>query len=203
MSFVFIDESGDLGDKGSTYLILAALILEDLNLLNRGIKNMRRNKFRKQLVNASEIKANKSSKEVIIHLIQLINLDKNAKILFVVLDKKRIFSPYLKENKHKLYNYVSGKIANNLKLNSKEIKIIIDKSKGKQLLQQDFNNYFLMNMNKTNETKISISHSYSHNWAGLQFADCLAWACFQKFEHKNDYYLTLIKVDTEIYQLWK
>jgi len=58
---MYIDESGDLGLKGSKYLVLSALMIDNPKELKRIVKNMRRNKFKKELKKAIEIKANKSS----------------------------------------------------------------------------------------------------------------------------------------------
>lgn len=201
--YMYIDESGDLGIGGSRYLVLSALVVENPTELDRIIKNMRRNKFKKELRKASEIKANKSSKSVINHMLQKLNAVKNAKIFYVVLEKKKLLSDYLKNNHHKLYNYVAGKLAKNIVLNNADIEIKIDKSKGKQLLQQDFNNYFEKNLReKCDLIKCKIEHSYSHSWSGLQFADVLSWACFQKFEHNDSSYIDLIKIEQEVYHVW-
>ena len=143
MSFkhVYIDESGDLGKNGSKFLVLSALIIENPQELDRIIKNMRRNKFKKELKNASEIKANKSSHNVISYILEKLNEAKNIKVLYVILEKKRLISEYLKNNKDKLYNYVAGKLAKQLLMHECHIEIRIDRRYGKQLLQQDFNNY--------------------------------------------------------------
>lgn len=203
LKYVYIDESGDLGLNGSKYLILSALIVDNIVDLDRIIKNMRRNKFKKELRKAQEIKANNSSKEVIRHMLTKLNEVKNAKIFYVVLEKKKVISEYLKDNKSKLYNYVAGKLARNITLNEVDVEIRIDKSKGKQLLREDFNNYFLKNLlEKSGIRKATIFHSYSHSWSGIQFADVLAWACFQKFERNNAEYVDLIKLEQEVYHIW-
>lgn len=201
--FVFVDESGDLGLRGSKYMVLAALTVQDCACLDRIIKNMRRNKFKKELKKASEIKANSSSEEIIRHMLKKLNDVKGAKVFYIVLEKKKILSEYLKNNKDKLYNYVAGKLAKNLIFGGPQIEIRIDRSKGKQLLQDDFNNYFLRNLNPKNQkNKPKIFHSHSHCWSGLQFADILAWACFQKFEHDNSEFVDLIKIEQEVYHVW-
>lgn len=179
MQYVFIDESGDLGLKGSKYLVLAALIVEDSRKLEKLIKNMRRNKFKKELKKAAEIKANKSSEEVRSYMLEKLNLVGNAKVLYVVLEKK---------------------LAQNLRLSEPNIEIRIDKSKEKQLLQRDFNEYFGGKLNGKDKPKIY--HSYSECWAGLQFADLLAWSCFQKFEHSDSRFVDLIKIAQEVYHVW-
>ena len=202
-SYVYIDESGDLGLHGSKYMILAALIVEDSQNLDRIIKNMRRNKFKKELKDISEIKANKSSDKVIIYMLSKLNEIKNVKVLYVVLEKKKLISEYLKNNKDKLYNYVAGKLAKQLVMDGAHIEIRVDRMQGKQLLQKEFNNYFTECLKeKSSPAKITIEHSYSHNFSGLQFADILAWACFQKFEHNNNEFVDILKIEQEVYHVW-
>jgi len=199
-TYIFIDESGDLGLNGSKYMILTALMVSDYVPLDRLIKNMRRNKFKKDLRKAEEIRACKSSKEIIRYMLCKLNDVPNAKVLHVVLEKKKILSDYLKNNKHKLYNYVAGKLAKNLFAGEDDLDVRIDKSKGKQLLQEDFNKYFKKILNS--KSNVSINHSWSHCWSGLQFADVLAWSCFQKFEHSNSEYVDLLKIEQEVYHVW-
>ncbi len=202
VAYLFIDESGDLGMKGSKYLVLSCLIVNDDDQLNRIIKNTRRNKFKNELKNAYEIKANKSSPTLICYLLEKLN-ECDAKVCFVVLEKKYLFSDFLKENKHKLYNFVAGKLAKQMNLNHGKVVVRIDKSKGKQVLKCDFNNYFESNLRDNSSiTDVEIHHSYSHSWAGLQFADLLAWSLFQKFEHGNDTYIRLIRIEKEVYYVW-
>jgi hypothetical protein len=203
LRYMYIDESGDLGGKGSKYMVLAALLVEEPRELDRIIKNMRRNKFKKELKKAAEIKADKSSDAVRKHVLQKINEVKGAKIFYIVLEKKKIFSDFLKNDKHKLYNYVAGKLARNIILNNVDINIKIDKSKGKQMLREDFNAYFIKCLTEKSKTiKATIEHSYSHSWSGLQFSDILAWSCFQKFEHNNSEYIDLVKIEQEVYHVW-
>lgn len=173
--YLYIDESGDLGLRGSRYLVLAALLVDNPAPLERIIKNMRRNKFRKALRKATEIRANKSSKALIVHMLQNLNTISDAKVFYMILEKRKLFSEYLKNNKHKLYNYVAGKLARQIAFQAIDVEIRIDKSQGKQLLQDDFNHYFLKNLqDRSTIHKAHIHHSYSHAWVGLQFADVLA-----------------------------
>lgn len=203
LKHLYIDESGYLGHVGSHYLVLAALLVDDPKLLDRIIKNMRRNKFKKELKKASEIKGDKSSNAIRTHMLQKLNDVHGAKIFCIVLEKKKLFSDFLKNDKHKLYSYVAGKLARNIALNNIDILIKIDKSKGKQMLREDFNVYFTKCLlEKSRTLNITIEHGYSHAWSGLQFADMLAWACFQKFEHNNSAYVDLIKLEQEVYHIW-
>jgi hypothetical protein len=192
-----------MGSGGSKYLVLSALIIEDYSSLDRMIKNMRRHKFRKELHKASEIKANRSSDELRRYMLKKLNKAKNVRVLYIVLEKKKLYSEFLKNNKHKLYNYVAGKLARQIILDNVNVEIIIDKSKGKQILREDFNNYFLRSLNERSTiNKATVHHSYSHSWAGLQFTDMLAWACFQKFEHNNSEFIDFVQLEKEVYHVW-
>ncbi len=199
---MFIDESGDLGSK-SKYLILSALVVKSPDKLDRIIKNMRRNKFKKQLKNANEIKANSSSPELVKHMLSKLNGVDDAQAFFVNLNKEKCYSSFLKGNKHKMYNFAAGKLATNINLDEGKVIVRIDKSKGKQVLRDDFNHYFEERLmeNSSLET-VEIHHSNSHSWGGLQFADVLAWSAFQKIERCNGEYIDVLKIGSEAYEVW-
>lgn len=196
LKYMFIDESGDLGLKGSKYLILSCLVISNPADLDRIIKNMRRYKFKKQLKKADEIKASKSKPEIVTHMLKKFNELKDCSIHFIVLEKGKLYSEYLKNNKHKLYNYIAGKLAHKLVVEDYDVIVRIDKSKRKQILREDFNVYFSNKLRERSSVrKLEIFHSYSHSWSGLQFADVLAWSCFQKFEHNNNEFLSNIDLE--------
>jgi len=202
LALIYIDASGDLGDNGSRFFVLCALIVEDAAPINRIIKNLRRHKFRKQLRKAVEIKATDSSPEIVASFISRINSLPNAETIFVVLDKRKTHSRFLLEHKHKLYNFVAGKLANNISLKGSAT-IIIDKSKRNPLLRNDFDRYFTTNLAcKDHSSKVKIVHGNSFNFAGLQATDCLAWSCFQKFEFNNAKYLGMLSMRSTVVQVW-
>ena len=57
MSYIYIDESGDLGTKkgSSKYFVIAAIKVEDSKKLDKIIKKTRRN-FKKKMLTSNEIK---------------------------------------------------------------------------------------------------------------------------------------------------
>ncbi|MDP3033739.1 MAG: DUF3800 domain-containing protein [Methanobacteriaceae archaeon] len=203
MNYIFIDESGDPGIRGSKYMVIASLLIDNPKKLNRIIKNMRRNKFKKELSKANEIKGNKSSIEVKIHLLKELNKVKNCQIFCSILNKSNIHNPVLINDKNKLYNCIAGDLAHQIEIKG-HVEVRIDKSKGKQILRDDFNNYFKKKLvqNSENIGNINIYHSYSHSWDGIQFADIIAWSYFQMFEHGNDLYTNLIEIECNISKIW-
>jgi len=202
---MYIDESGDLGfdKKSSKFIVISALIVNDIKELDRIIKNMRRNKFKKQLKKMYELKAYELFNEIRIYMLKKLNYVSGAKVFHIVLEKKRVFSKYLKADKHKLYNFIAGKLAKNILMNDMDIEIKIDKSKGNILLRKDFDDYFKKRLGEgCDKMRCKIEHSYSHSWSGLQFADLLAWCCFQKYENEDSTYLELLKIEQEFYTVW-
>lgn len=203
---MYIDESGDLGfsKESSNFIIISALVVDDMKELDRIIKNMRRNKFKKKLRKMSELKAYKLYDPIRIYMLKKLNSVSGAKVFHIVLEKRKVFSHYLKKDKHKLYNFIAGKLAKNILMDNIDIEIKIDKSKGNVLLQKDFDDYFKKKLEEgCDRMKCIIEHSYSHSWSGLQFADLLAWCCFQKFEKGDDSYLEQLDIEQEFYLVWK
>jgi len=202
---MYIDESGDLGFNvnSSKYIIITALVIDDYRELDKIVKNMRRNKFKKELTHMNELKAYKLHDYIRIHMLKKLNAIPNIKIYHVILQKSKVFSDYLKSDKHKLYNFIAGKLAHNILMNDISMDIKIDKSKGNIFLQKDFNDYFKRKLEESSkEIKCKIEHGYSHSWSGLQFADLLAWSCFQKYENNNSTYLETLNVPQEFYTIW-
>ncbi len=191
LKYLYLDESGDLGfsSGSSKFLVISALMVADYRELDRIIKNMRRNKFKKELRKASEIKANKSSPELKKYMIKKLNEVPETLGFHTILKKDRLQSRYLRENKDKLYNYIAGILARNIVIDRFDVEIRVDKSKGKQVLRDDFNEYFVNHLREGSTIgKIEIHHSGSESFSGLQFADLLAWSIYQKYStHNNEY----------------
>ena len=204
--YMYLDESGDLGfnEKSSKFIIISALVVDDYRELDRIIKNMRRNKFKKELSKMNELKAYKIYDPIRIHMLKKLNSVSNVKVFYVILEKRKVFSDYLKNDKNKLYNFIAGKLAKNIVMNDINIDMKIDKSMGNIFLQNDFNDYFRKILEENSkDIKCKIEHSYSHSWSGLQFADLLAWCCFQKFENNDSSYLEKLNIEQEFYTIWK
>ncbi len=201
---MYIDESGDLGAKNgcSQYMVISALLVKDPSSLDRIIKNMRRRKFKKQLRVFNELKGNNLKKEIIVYALQKLSQLNDLQIFHIVLEKKKVKSLFLLENKHKLYNFVAGKLAKTIILEQTDVEVVIDRSKGKQALRNDFDSYFEKCLrDKSSIYKVTIRHGYSHAWSGLQFADLLSWSAYQKVNNDNTQYIDLIP-NQEVIFVW-
>lgn len=198
-TYIYIDESGDLGlsERSSKVLVISALVTVNANQLDRIIKNARRNKFKKELKKAYEIKFNSSSQQLKEYLIGKLNNTSECKGFHCILYKNRIFSNFLKENKQKLYNYVSGALAKSINIQFDEVEVRVDKSKRKQFLRDDFDSYFKSRLREGSKIgEINIYHSSSENFSGIQLVDLLAGSAYLKYNNNNTHFVDLINKET-------
>jgi hypothetical protein len=110
--WAFLDESGDLGKKGSKYLILTMLITEDIDYLDNLIKSMKKSLekhkpgrmylFKKD----GEIKySNFPDKELLRRSLEAIAAS-NTKIFAVYIDKGKISKNIEMEQKELIFKYL-------------------------------------------------------------------------------------------------
>ncbi|MCB9362061.1 DUF3800 domain-containing protein [Candidatus Woesearchaeota archaeon] len=204
MKFAFIDESGDPCGSGSDYFVIGTLWTTRPEDLDRIVKNLRRYKFKKELKKISELKANQSSDEVRIGVLRKIAENEHITCQAIVLKKELMYSEYLNSHSHKLYNYVCGALASEWVLDDKEVSIRIDYSKGKQALRNDFDHYIKGNIEQKRwNCSVTVQHSYSHNWSGLQLADFVSWAVFRAKQYKDDRFFRIIEHKTTVFPVWK
>lgn len=194
MKYIFLDESGDLGfsDKSSKYLIITLLIsgIKEEPEIKRIIKKIRQKILKKTLKKSSEIKWNNSNKIIKNNVLSKIS-EINLEIFTIILDKTKIF-PYLKEKKHKLYNYLCRLILSECSLNDQVIELIVDRSKGKRALRDDFDDYIRKQI-ISSDCKLKIKHEDSKNNGGLQSLDFISGAIFNKYEYNNPKFYNIIK----------
>jgi len=192
MKYIFLDESGDLGFGGlSRYFVITVLVCnaKEEQELNRVIKKIRQKILKKKLKESTELKWNNSSdtiKQKVFDRVSKIDFE----IFTIVLDKNKVYD-YLKDKKHKLYNYLCNLIITECTIDYKSI-LIVDRSKNKRSLRDDFDRYIRLNLfNKC--PNISILHKDSMGNGTLQVLDFISGAIFNKYEFNRLGYYDKIK----------
>lgn len=92
MKYIYIDESGDLGDKysSSKYFVLAAIVVNNPKHLNRIIKETKR-KYSDIIGRDLEVKGNKTDRNVLKKILcKLDNVD--YEVLAIFLDKQNRYN---------------------------------------------------------------------------------------------------------------
>ena len=191
MSYIYIDESGDLGTKkaSSKYFIMAAIKVEDSKKLEKIIKKTRRD-FKKKMLTSNEVKGGNLPYELKIKILEkLKNID--YEVFIIIFDKENRFKIGYGDNK-KAYDILASRLAKLINID-KPTFIFIDKSKNKQEEIDNFNELFLNNLNNIKKQPIKIEHADSMHYKGLQMADLISWSTFQNFENDNPEFLDMIK----------
>lgn len=201
MKYIYIDESGDLGNSysSSNYFVIGAVIVDNPKMLAKIIKKTKKNNI-KSIHNYPEIKGSKTDKYLIKKILGKLN-NINYEVCAIFLNKRNLHKVPNFYNHHMLYDELASKLAQKIKITSPTC-IIVDKSKFNQQHIYNFNYLFSSKLNNTDNHPISIIHGDSINYKGLQIADIIAWSIFKSLEQNNSEYLNLIK-NKKIFEIYK
>ena len=109
MKYIYIDESGDLGDSysSSKYFIIAAILVDNPQNLKIIIKNIK-NKYPDIIGRDLEIKGTKTDPNIIKKILAKIN-NNDYEVSAVFLDKKNLHKIPNFYNHHVLYDTLASK----------------------------------------------------------------------------------------------
>jgi len=201
MSYIYIDESGDLGTKkfSSKYFVIVGVKVENPITLDRVINKTRRS-VKKKLLTSNEIKGSNLPYELKLKIFKKLK-NVNYETFILVFEKiNRYKIGYGYDNKE-LYDILASELAKLITITNPTF-IFIDKSKNKNYEILKFNQKFLENLINYKNQPITIEHVNSMHFKGLQIADLISWSIFQSFEHDNNEFSRLIKNKT-IIELYK
>ncbi len=205
MTYVYIDESGDLGmnQSKSEYFVITAVKVNDEwtnQLLKRIPKKVRQRRLKKKMLKTTELKFTNSSiliREQFLKRTARLNIEIYALIL-----KKKLTHGKLKNNLPVLYNYMIKILLEKTlqELNKTQLTICLDRSMSLNQIE-NFENYikteFLMLFSFIPDVKII--HEVSQNRQELQVVDFICGAFGYKYNTaklKGDYaYYTSIISD--------
>ncbi|MBE6496189.1 MAG: DUF3800 domain-containing protein [Methanobrevibacter thaueri] len=201
MKYIYIDESGDLGDSysSSKHFVMGAIVVDSPRSLKRIIKKVKRDN-RNRIHKAPEIKGNKTDKHIIEKILRKVN-NLQYEVYAICLDKQNLDKIPNFYNHHALYDEIASKLAEKIKITSPTC-IIVDKSKFNPDYINNFNDLFLSKLNNVENHPVSIMHGDSINYKGLQIADLISWSVFQKAEHQNAKYIDLME-NKKIFGIYK
>ena len=196
MKYLFLDESGELGfdNKSSKYFVITLLVCDERELgsIRRIIKKVRKKLIKKKIKRLPELKGNNSNNKVRKEVLERLANTK-TEIFIVILNKLKVYE-YLKEKKDKLYNYLSNLIINECSFDTKNICLIVDRSKSTRSLRADFDNYLRFKLKeKLTSCNLIIKHENSQRENCLQVLDFASWAIFRRYEHKDEEFYNIIK----------
>jgi len=111
--------------------------------------------------------------------------------------KKHKNKVFLKNhNQYHVYSQLIFTLLNNINLETDFI-LTLDRFIS-PINDDNFKKAMIKELEKTVRNS-KIHHSNSEKWKGIQFADLIAWSCFQKFERNKTKYLEKLKNKHEIF----
>lgn len=194
MSTIFIDESGDLGQNGSRYFVIAVLAPKNKKRLDNIVKHYCANS------GTIEMKAynlNFPTKE---NLLRKIGSAHDYSISYVVADKKHI-DPMLFRDKNILYNYLyQWAIEPIIKSSTESVNIVTDNHSVRVSSKNSLADYV-----KTKayfewrfQYPISLSYTDSRKCRAIQVADLMANTIFGKYSQNKDHLYGLLNIKDSI-----
>ncbi len=191
---IFIDDSGDPGfrlQKGSSTVFIISMVIFIDNLeaekTSLAIKELRR---RLKVSDLYEFKFNKTDKRFKTAFMTTVQ-PFDFKVRAIVVDKKIIYSPRLRNDKENFYNYVIMQVL----LNSEHIKgakLRFDK-RGEKSLRDQLRVYLSRELNnRSKKIFIDLKFVDSKENTLIQLADMVAGSIYANYTKKDKSYLDML-----------
>ena len=146
MSYIFLDESGDLGfsERSSRWFILTLVFTKNHRKIERCVKKVHRG-LKKKYKKVGELHAYHSDGVTKKRMLKLLSETEDLKVLCIILNKKKVYTD-LQNQKAYLYNYTANILLDRLH-NKKiledgdKILIYIDQRETNKFLKKNFEDY--------------------------------------------------------------
>ncbi len=193
--FVFADESGDLGAKGTPFFVVVAIEVRDERLLERIVKRARTKKLRREKT-GDELKASSALPRVRSFILRQI-AQKDCRVFVVAVDKSGTRSE--SSNQNEFYEAACVEACRNAR--GPKASIVLDKRYSRKEDQNQLAATLQAEL-KARQVDATVSQVTSNYRAGLQAADFIAWAAFQKFAKNDETYYTIIRPKVAVETVW-
>ncbi len=201
MSYIFLDESGDLGfdftkKRTTKYFVITLLYVHEKRKLEKLVKviHIGLSKSHKRKIN--HLHANKEKHITRMRLLKLL-AEKEINIMAIYLNKEKVYTK-LRNEKEVLYNYVTNILLDRIyskKLvpKDKEINLIASRKETNKFLNKNFQDYLSKQVLKSFDCKLNVTIKTPYEEKSLQAVDFASWAIFRKYEFHDETYYNIIK----------
>lgn len=202
MSYIFLDESGDLGfnfkKKGTSrfFVITCLFIPENKKLIEKLIKKTHSELAKSIKRKIGVLHATKEKPLTRLRILKRIN-EKDCSIMSIYLNKNKVHTK-LQDEKQVLYNYVANILLDRIYTKKfvrtdKEIELIASRRETNKFLNDNFRDYLNQQVKNNHESNLKISIKAPSEEKCLQAVDFISWAIFRKYENGDDSYYNAIK----------
>lgn len=198
MSYIFLDESGDLGFKKSSskWFLFTIAMTNDARALERVVRKIWR-PLKKKHRKLGELHASHEKDITRKWVLKKLSEVGDLRVFCVVLNKQKVYVG-LQNQKNYLYNYTANILLDRLHtqeiFDPKEpIHLFIDRKDTKKRLRENFINYLTGSMKKRRDGVFAVDLHSSHENKSLQAVDFISRAIFRKYEHGDYEFYEIIK----------
>jgi len=201
MSYIFLDESGDLGfdftKKGTTnYFLITFLFCENKRPIEKCVKNAYATLRKKHKKRGKILHAYTENPVTRQRLLRCIS-NKECSILTVYLNKNKVYTK-LQEEKSVLYNYVTNILLDRIftkKLIPIDDKVVLTASKRETsiFLNENFKSYLKDKALNIHQVDLRVEVKTPFEDKVLQAVDFVSWSIFRKYEYRDEAYYEIIR----------
>jgi hypothetical protein len=202
MTYIFLDESGDLGfnlNKSGTSenFIITFFVIKNKKPFDNIVK--------KTLAKMNKVE--RKSIQGVLHSYKLLPrrrkkilksiLEYDFKLMVIRLNKSKVYT-HLHNEKQVVYNYITNILLNRIldkKLidTDQKVNLIASRRETNKFLNSNFKNYLKNKTQKNHSVDIDINIALSNKEKCLQIVDLISWSYFRHVEHKDSSYYNIIK----------
>lgn len=196
-SYIFMDESGDLGfdftkKKTSRYFVVTFLFAKDRRPLQKIVKKIFSGFSKVEIKNHhGTLHCYKEKPTTRLRVLQQL-AQKDVHILVIYLNKENVHTK-LQDEKHVLYNYVTNilldrTLRKNLLPKDEDMILVASKRETNVFLNENFKNYLETQAKSSHNYKLKIEIKTPSEDKGLQVVDFCAWSFYRKYQHGDESY---------------
>ena len=201
MSYIFLDESGDLGfdfqkKKTSKVFVITCLFVENKRSIEKIVRKTHselKKKYKRRFGVLHAVKEKPITRQRLLKRLS----EKDCVIMTIYLNKKRVYTK-LQNEKQVLYNYVANILLDRVYTKkllplAKNILLIASRRETNKFLNQNFKNYLNNQITNRYKANVKVVIEIPREEKSLQAVDFASWAIFRKYEYEDDGYYNLIK----------
>ena len=201
MSYIFLDENGDLGfnfnkKKTTKYFLITLLLVKNKRPIEKLVRNIHKGLRKKYKMRDGMLHACKEEPITCLRFYKKV-ITKDCQVMVIYLNKKKVYAK-LRNQKTFLYNYVVNilldRIITKRLINKNEnIILIASRRETNKFLNLNFKSYLEKQTKNNHKLNINIQIKTPFEEKSLQAVDMLSWALFRKYEYRDDSYYNILK----------
>ena len=201
MSYIFLDESGDLGfdfskHKTSKVFVVTCLLTVDKRPIEKIVKKIHselQKKYKKRFGLLHAVKEKAITRQRLLRRLK----EEEISIMTIYLNKKKVYTK-LRDEKQVLYNYVTNILLDRIYTRkliplAGTIELVASKRETNKFLNENFKNYLNTQIKNRHKVDIKITIKTPFEEKTLQAVDFVSWAIFRKYEYEDESYYNLIR----------